>query len=91
MTATPIPRSLQQALYSDTDVSTIDVLPAGRTPITTAIIGQDRIEEVADRLNHHCHEGNQAYWVCPLVEENELLDATSAKKRHKELTELCQI
>lgn len=88
MTATPIPRSLQQALYSDTDVSTIDVLPAGRTPITTAIIGQDRIEEVADRLNHHCHEGNQAYWVCPLVEENELLDATSAKKRHKELTEL---
>lgn len=88
MTATPIPRSLQQALYSDTDVSTIDVLPAGRTPITTAIIGQERIQEVADRLHHHCAEGNQAYWVCPLVEESEVQDATSAKKRHKELTEL---
>lgn len=85
MTATPIPRSLQQALYSDTDVSTIDTLPKGRSPVTTAVISQERIEQVVERLRAHCSEGNQAYWVCPLVDENELLDSTSAKKRFAEL------
>ncbi len=85
MTATPIPRSLQQALFSDTDVSTIDVLPQGRSPITTALIMQDRYLEVVERLKVHCADGNQAYWVCPLVEENEVIDATSAKKRYEDL------
>ena len=86
MTATPIPRSLQLALFADTDVSTIDELPKGRTPIKTSLISQDRIDEVAQRLRHHCQNGNQAYWVCPLVEDNELLKATSAKERFQYLS-----
>lgn len=85
MTATPIPRSLQQTLQFNADVSTIDMLPAGRSPIVTAMIFQDRIQEVVARLRDHCSQGNQAYWVCPLVEDNEVLDATSAKERFKQL------
>lgn len=87
MTATPIPRSLQLALFSDTDISTIDELPKGRTPIKTSLISDERIDEVTERLRHHCQNGNQAYWVCPLVEENELLKATSAKERFKYLSQ----
>lgn len=88
MTATPIPRSMQFALFSDTDVSTIDVMPKGRSPIITALISQDRYDEVVGRLYEHCGiRGNQAYWVCPLIEENEISDASSVKERYKSLCE----
>ena len=85
MTATPIPRSLQLSIYSDIDVSTIDMLPQGRTPIVTAVIRQERLHTVMERLYWHCSQGNQAYWVCPLVEENEVIDATSVKERLRSL------
>lgn len=86
MTATPIPRSMQFALFSDTDVSTIDVMPQGRTPIVTTLISQDRYLEVVNRLQIHCGtKGNQAYWVCPLVEESEISDASSVKARFNDL------
>lgn len=89
MTATPIPRSLQQALFSDTDVSNIDEMPVGRTPITTAKINMERCDEVVARLKEHCLEnGNQAYWVCPLVEESEIFTTGSARKRFESLKEL---
>lgn len=88
MTATPIPRSLQQALFADTAVSTIDIMPQGRSPIVTAIIGQHRDREVVERLRQFCLQGNQAYWVCPLIEESEVLEATSAKERYQTLSSL---
>ena len=88
MTATPIPRSLQQALFADTAVSTIDMLPQGRSPIITAVLSQSRDREVIERLRYFCSQGNQAYWVCPLIEENEVLDATSAKERYQTLNAL---
>jgi len=72
MTATPIPRSLSLAQYGDMDVSVLDEKPAGRKPITTALISDGRIDEVVGRLTAAAAEGRQAYWVCPLVEESEL-------------------
>lgn len=87
MTATPIPRSLQQILFADSTVSTIDVMPAGRSPITTAVLRQNRDQEVIERLRDVCSKGEQAYWVCPLIEENEMLEANSAKERYKNLCE----
>lgn len=87
MTATPIPRSLQQILFADSTVSTIDVMPAGRSPITTAVLRQNRDQEVIERLRHVCAKGEQAYWVCPLIEENEVLEANSAKERYQNLCE----
>lgn len=71
MTATPIPRTQQLALYADLDVSTLGELPSGRTPITTAIIGASRRHEVIERLRVACQSGKQAYWVCPRIEEND--------------------
>lgn len=87
MTATPIPRSLQQALFSDTDVSTIDMMPKGRSPIITKSLEQDNIGKLIQHLDSYCAKGNQAYWVCPLIEENEVVDSTSVKKRFNELCE----
>ncbi len=84
MTATPIPRTLQLALFSDLDVSTIDELPKGRKPIITAVMPDTRKAEVISRLNTVCHQGTQVYWVCPNIEENE--DETeSVKTTYKEL------
>lgn len=71
MTATPIPRTLQLALYSDINVSTIDELPQNRTPIQTAVISDDRRAEIIQRVRAKCREGAQAYWVCPLIEKGE--------------------
>ena len=71
MTATPIPRTQQLALYADLDVSTLGELPSGRTPITTAIIGGSRRHEVFERLRIACQNGKQAYWVCPRIDEND--------------------
>ena len=81
MTATPIPRSLALASYGDMDVSVLDEKPAGRKPIRTALIAASRMDEVVARLQKQVGEGAQAYWVCPLVEDSEVLDYASAEAR----------
>ncbi|WP_422001585.1 ATP-dependent DNA helicase RecG [Roseovarius mucosus] len=85
MTATPIPRSLALAQYGDMDVSVLDEKPPGRQPIKTALISMGRIDEVVDHLRRALAEGRQAYWVCPLVEESEVVDLSSAEERFKRL------
>ncbi len=87
MTATPIPRSLQLALTDDCDISTIDMMPQGRTPIATSVIAHDKVGKIIERLRVHCGQGNQAYWVCPLIEDTEMVETGSAKKRYSELQE----
>ncbi len=85
MTATPIPRSLALAQYGDMDVSVLDEKPPGRKPIITAMVSDGRIGEVVDRLRGAIAEGQQAYWVCPLVEESEVSELTAAEERFKHL------
>jgi ATP-dependent DNA helicase RecG len=85
MTATPIPRSLALASYGDMDVSILDEKPAGRKPIRTALIPTTRLDEVVQRLAQGVAEGRQAYWVCPLVEDSEVLDYASAEARFQQL------
>jgi ATP-dependent DNA helicase RecG len=85
MTATPIPRSLSLAQYGDMDISVLDEKPPGRTPVQTALIPTSRIDEVVDHLRRALAEGRQAYWVCPLVEESEVLDLTAAEDRFARL------
>lgn len=78
MSATPIPRTLSMSYYADLDVSVIDELPPGRTPIVTKLISDARRDEVLQRVREACLQGNQAYWVCPLIEESEALQLTTA-------------
>ncbi|SLN12429.1 ATP-dependent DNA helicase RecG [Roseovarius litorisediminis] len=85
MTATPIPRSLALAQYGDMDVSVLDEKPPGRKPIKTALVSMGRMDEVVDHLRKAIAEGRQAYWVCPLVEESEIVDLSSAEERFKRL------
>lgn len=85
MTATPIPRSLSLAQYGDMDVSILDEKPPGRLPVKTALISTGRMEEIVDHLRRAVAEGRQVYWVCPLVEESELVDMTAAEERFKHL------
>jgi ATP-dependent DNA helicase RecG len=85
MTATPIPRSLALTLYGDMDVSVLDEKPPGRTPVQTALVSTNRLDEVVDKLRKAVAEGRQAYWVCPLVEESEFIDMTAAEERFKRL------
>ncbi|MBE0452112.1 ATP-dependent DNA helicase RecG [Roseovarius autotrophicus] len=85
MTATPIPRSLALAQYGDMDVSVLDEKPPGRLPIKTALVNTGRMDEVVDHLRHAIAEGRQAYWVCPLVEESEAVDLSSAEERYRRL------
>ena len=85
MTATPIPRSLSLAQYGDMDVSVLDEKPPGRTPVTTALISNGRMDEVVNHLRAAVGEGRQAYWVCPLVDESEVSDLTAAEERFKRL------
>ena len=79
MTATPIPRTLAMTAYADLDVSVIDELPPGRTPVVTVAIPDSRRDEVVQRIRSACLAGRQAYWVCPLIEESELLEAQAAE------------
>ena len=79
MTATPIPRSLAMTAYADLDYSVIDELPPGRTPVTTVAIGEERREEVIQRVEQSCTEGRQAYWVCTLIEESDVLQCQAAE------------
>ncbi|MDY6860471.1 MAG: ATP-dependent DNA helicase RecG [Pseudomonadota bacterium] len=85
MTATPIPRSLALAQYGDMDVSVLDEKPPGRVPVKTALVSAGRMDEVVAHLRHAIAEGRQAYWVCPLVEESEIVEMTAAEERFKRL------
>jgi len=86
MTATPIPRTLAMSYYADLDVSTIDELPPGRTPVITKLIHDARRDEVVARIRHQLGEGRQIYWVCPLIEESEALDLRNATETHAQLS-----
>jgi ATP-dependent DNA helicase RecG len=85
MTATPIPRTLTLTQYGEMDVSRIDEMPPGRTPVETRVISEERLVEVVDGLGRHLSSGGQAYWVCPLVEESEKSDAAAAEERARVL------
>jgi len=85
MTATPIPRSLALATHGDMDVSILDEKPAGRKPIRTAMVSAERLDEVVEHLRNAVDAGRQAYWVCPLVEESEVMDYASAEERFRAL------
>jgi ATP-dependent DNA helicase RecG len=86
MTATPIPRTLVLTYYGDMDVSRLTEKPAGRRPIDTRTIPLDRLDEVVERIRAATETGAKAYWVCPLVEESELLDVAAAEERYAALT-----
>jgi len=80
MSATPIPRTLSMSYYADLDVSLIDELPPGRTPVTTKLIAAERRDEVLSRVRDACRDGRQAYWVCPLIEESGIDEDPGAGK-----------
>jgi ATP-dependent DNA helicase RecG len=86
LTATPIPRTLAMSAYADLDVSSIDELPPGRTPVQTIAISNARRVEVIARIHAACAEGRQVYWVCTLIEESEQLRAQAAEVAHGELS-----
>lgn len=90
MTATPIPRTLAMSAYADLDISVIDELPPGRTPITTVTISDQRRDDVIERVAHACAEGRQVYWVCTLIEESEQLEAQAAEVTAVQLSEILQ-
>jgi ATP-dependent DNA helicase RecG len=79
MTATPIPRTLAMSAYADLDVSVIDEMPPGRTPVTTVALSGERRDDVVARIRAACAEGRQAYWVCTLIDESDELEAQSAQ------------
>ncbi|WNL46914.1 ATP-dependent DNA helicase RecG [Dyella sp. BiH032] len=86
LTATPIPRTLAMSAYADLDVSSIDELPPGRTPVQTIAISNARRAEVIERIHSACLEGRQVYWVCTLIEETEQLRAQAAEVAYAELS-----
>jgi ATP-dependent DNA helicase RecG len=85
MTATPIPRTLAMTAYANLDCSVIEGLPAGRKPVTTVALPEQRRSQLVQRVRDHCSIGHQAYWVCPLIEESEALDSSAALDLEKEL------
>jgi len=86
MSATPIPRTLAMSYYADLDVSVIDELPPGRTPVITKLVSDERRDEVIDRVRAACMAGQQAYWVCPLIDESEALQLQTAMETYQLLT-----
>ncbi len=80
MTATPIPRTLSMTAYADLDVSVIDELPPGRTPVKTVVVPDSKRHEVIVRIKQVCEDQRQVYWVCPLIEESEILQCQAAEK-----------
>jgi ATP-dependent DNA helicase RecG len=86
MSATPIPRTLAMTFYADLDVSVLDEMPPGRTPVATRMVNQKRRGEIVTWVGKLCGEGRQAYWVCPLIEESEKLELQTAVALHAELT-----
>ncbi len=87
LTATPIPRTLSMVAYADLDCSVIDSLPPGRQPVTTTLVDNNRRDEVIARVGAACDDGRQAYWVCTLVEESEVLHASAAEATAEQLTQ----
>ena len=87
MTATPIPRTLAMAAYADLDTSVIDELPPGRQPVSTIAVPESRRADIVERVRSACRSGLQAYWVCPLIEESEVLDYQAAEASYAMLTE----
>jgi ATP-dependent DNA helicase RecG len=87
MTATPIPRTLAMTAYADLDVSIIDELPPGRTPVKTVALPENRRDEVVMRIRDACRQKRQAYWVCPLIEESDQLEAQAAEETAVALSE----
>jgi ATP-dependent DNA helicase RecG len=85
MSATPIPRTLAMSFYADLDVSVIDELPPGRTPVVTKLVADSRRDEVLARVRDACASGRQAYWVCPLIEESEALQLQTAMDTYERL------
>ena len=88
MTATPIPRTLTLSNYGEMDVSRLDEMPPGRQPIDTRVMSTERVDEVVAGLSRHIARGGQAYWVCPLVEENEANDRAAAEARFEALRQV---
>lgn len=86
MSATPIPRTLAMSYYADLDVSVIDELPPGRTQVVTKLVADTRRDEVIARVRESCQAGKQAYWVCPLIEESEVLQLKTALETYATLT-----
>jgi ATP-dependent DNA helicase RecG len=86
MSATPIPRTLAMSFYADLDVSVIDEMPPGRTPVVTRLVSQRRRGEIIERVRKLAAAGRQVYWVCPLIEESEKLELQTAVALHAELT-----
>ncbi len=86
MSATPIPRTLAMTFYADLDVSVLDELPPGRTPVVTRLVSQKRRAEIVEHVRKRCAAGGQAYWVCPLIEESEKLELQTAVALHAELS-----
>jgi ATP-dependent DNA helicase RecG len=87
MTATPIPRTLAMTAYADLDLSVIDELPPGRTPVATVAVAAERRPELVERVRRACAEGRQAYWVCPLIEDSEEIEAQAAQSTFEQLSE----
>jgi ATP-dependent DNA helicase RecG len=87
MSATPIPRTLAMTLFADLDISTIDELPPGRTPVLTKLFANERRDAVITRIRDQVELGRQVYWVCPLIEESETLDLRNATAAHQQLCE----
>ena len=87
MTATPIPRTLAMTAYADLDLSVIDELPPGRTPVKTVVVSDQRRAEIVTRVGDNCAKGRQAYWVCTLIEESEALQAQAAEDTAQLLSE----
>lgn len=87
MTATPIPRTLAMTAYADLDVSVIDALPPGRTPVQTVAISSERRPEIVERIRAACAEGRQAYWVCTLIEDSDEVQAQAAQTAYEQLVE----
>ncbi len=85
MSATPIPRTLAMSYYADLDVTVLDELPPGRTPIKTRLVADSRRDEVVGFVRKHVEEGRQAYWVCPLIEESEALQLQTAQETYATL------
>jgi ATP-dependent DNA helicase RecG len=86
MTATPIPRTLAMSYFADLEVSSIDELPPGRTPVLTKLFADARRNEVVARIRDELQHGRQVYWVCPLIDESEALDLRNATQTHAELS-----
>lgn len=89
MTATPIPRTLAMTTYADLDISIIDELPVGRTPVTTVAVADTRRSEVIERVRHACEqEGRQVYWVCTVIDESAVLEVQAAQATYQELANI---